>query len=409
MTANVTVAGPLAAPSAPTGTVTFNDGGTTLGTAQLSGGTATFTTSGLDLGSHSLTAAYSGDTSFAASTSNTVTQVVSNPQLQITPVTLSTATVGSAYSQQFNATGGTGPYTFSLVGDGNGLSISTSGLLSGTPQNAGNVNLTVQVKDTSTPQQTASGVFNLTTNFPALPPITINVTNQPVQITDQPTPVFQLGQAYPLAVTAVVTLEFTPNASNLPANYGITQNTAVKFSNGTINAQANVPPNSTAAITLPAVSIGHVAGTITIRLTSLVNTATNQPIPLPSQTVTGTITVPRQAPIITAGSVFIENITATGLQVTFNATSTTRDLTSATVTFTAASGAQLTGTTTFSNIPLTTPATTWFSSTAGVTAGADVSVIIPFTFTGDTTAIGGVSVTLSNSVGTSPAVNGQRR
>src|SRR3979409_1120111 len=50
----------------PTGTVTFNDGATVLGSGPLSGGTATFTTSGLGAGVHSITAVYGGDASFAS-------------------------------------------------------------------------------------------------------------------------------------------------------------------------------------------------------------------------------------------------------------------------------------------------------------------------------------------------------
>jgi large repetitive protein len=54
----------------PTGTVTFKDGMTVLGTSPLAaGGTATFTTSSLTPGSHSITAVYNGDTNFAGSTS----------------------------------------------------------------------------------------------------------------------------------------------------------------------------------------------------------------------------------------------------------------------------------------------------------------------------------------------------
>jgi Big-like domain-containing protein len=60
----------------PTGTVTFNDGTTVLGTGKLSGGKATLTTSGLALGSHSITASYGGDANFTASTSATLTQTV---------------------------------------------------------------------------------------------------------------------------------------------------------------------------------------------------------------------------------------------------------------------------------------------------------------------------------------------
>lgn len=63
---------------APTGTVTFMDGATTLGTATLdASGMASFTTSLLDVGSHSISASYGGDASFvASSTALLITQVV---------------------------------------------------------------------------------------------------------------------------------------------------------------------------------------------------------------------------------------------------------------------------------------------------------------------------------------------
>mgnify|MGYP002403747206 CR=1 FL=1 len=60
----------------PTGTVTFMDGATALGTGTLSGGLATFATSALALGTHLITVVYSGDGSFAGSTSSVVTQNV---------------------------------------------------------------------------------------------------------------------------------------------------------------------------------------------------------------------------------------------------------------------------------------------------------------------------------------------
>lgn len=60
-----------------TGTVTFKDGGTTLGTATLNSNTATFTTTGLTVGTHSsLTAVYGGDTNYAGSTSSAQTVTV---------------------------------------------------------------------------------------------------------------------------------------------------------------------------------------------------------------------------------------------------------------------------------------------------------------------------------------------
>jgi len=59
--------------NAPTATVTFFDGATTLGVASQTSGPFTFTASGLGVGSHNLTATYSGDTRNSGSASNIVT------------------------------------------------------------------------------------------------------------------------------------------------------------------------------------------------------------------------------------------------------------------------------------------------------------------------------------------------
>ena len=69
VTFTATVAG---ASGRPTGTVTFIDGTTSLGTGALSGGVATYTTTSLAVGSHSVTAKYGGDTNFTGSTSSAV-------------------------------------------------------------------------------------------------------------------------------------------------------------------------------------------------------------------------------------------------------------------------------------------------------------------------------------------------
>lgn len=62
---------------AVTGTVTFKNGSTTLGTATVnSSNQAKFTTSTLSVGTHSITAAYSGNGNLTASTSSALSQVV---------------------------------------------------------------------------------------------------------------------------------------------------------------------------------------------------------------------------------------------------------------------------------------------------------------------------------------------
>jgi autotransporter-associated beta strand protein len=64
---------------APTGTVTFKDGSTTLGTDTLNGSAqATFSISALSVAGHSITAVYSGDANFTASTSLALSQTVNH-------------------------------------------------------------------------------------------------------------------------------------------------------------------------------------------------------------------------------------------------------------------------------------------------------------------------------------------
>ncbi|MBW4040266.1 MAG: hypothetical protein HIU91_15695, partial [Acidobacteria bacterium] len=95
----------------PTGLITFMDGATVLGTAQLNGAAvASFSTSFLFVGTHVLTATYPGDFNFHGSTSNAITEVITgpptttvltavspNPALPLEPITMS-ATVSSAYT-----------------------------------------------------------------------------------------------------------------------------------------------------------------------------------------------------------------------------------------------------------------------------------------------------------------------
>ena len=76
MTFTASVAAVAPASGTPTGTVTFQDGETTLGTGTLSAGQATFVTSGLSVAAHAITAVYGGNTSFNTSTSSTLTQTV---------------------------------------------------------------------------------------------------------------------------------------------------------------------------------------------------------------------------------------------------------------------------------------------------------------------------------------------
>jgi hypothetical protein len=89
----------------PTGTITFYDGNTALGTVTVSpgsqGGQALFTASSLALGDHPITAVYSGDGTFVASTSDPWDEsILQDSTVSLTP---SNSTVASGQTVTFTA------------------------------------------------------------------------------------------------------------------------------------------------------------------------------------------------------------------------------------------------------------------------------------------------------------------
>ena len=78
----------MTGPGTPTGTVTFTDGGTALGTVALDGsGKATLTTSSFAIGSQPIVANYSGSADFLAATSETTTVAIARAGAQVILVT----------------------------------------------------------------------------------------------------------------------------------------------------------------------------------------------------------------------------------------------------------------------------------------------------------------------------------
>lgn len=125
---------------------------------------ATCTTSQLPLGTRSYVAEYSGDDLLAPASSTLSHQVVRAP-LVLTTATLPDATVGEPYSTQLTAEGGLAPYTWS-VSEGTlppGLSLSASGVLSGTPTGVGNGSpVTITVQDAQGTPYTTTATWVLT-------------------------------------------------------------------------------------------------------------------------------------------------------------------------------------------------------------------------------------------------------
>ncbi len=118
----------------PTGTVTFSDGSTSLGTGTLNGsGTATVITTSLSVGSHTITAVYNGDANFSSSTAAPLSQVVNDGAIVtsftatstgFTAVFNHTLNLGGAFTPILNlydnSTGNLGPADVTLTGTATG-------------------------------------------------------------------------------------------------------------------------------------------------------------------------------------------------------------------------------------------------------------------------------------------------
>jgi hypothetical protein len=120
------------APASATGTLTFLDGNTSIGSASLTSGKGMLSLSTLGVGSHSLSAAYSGDAADSASSSNVVTVTISAAQNPTAPspdygLTLSSATLTVAQSTPGSLTVKVAPEN----GFNAALSFACSGLPSG--------------------------------------------------------------------------------------------------------------------------------------------------------------------------------------------------------------------------------------------------------------------------------------
>ncbi|MEO8597546.1 MAG: putative Ig domain-containing protein [Candidatus Solibacter sp.] len=122
------------------------------------------------------------------------------------PVTISTSaglpggTVGAAYTGSILASGGAGPYTFSVTGGSlpDGLTLAPAGAISGTPKTAGTFSFAVTAKDAN--GETGSGSFS------------IRVTPAPLTVTGPPS-------NPPVVAGTPATLTFTGGGGTPPYRF----------------------------------------------------------------------------------------------------------------------------------------------------------------------------------------------
>jgi uncharacterized repeat protein (TIGR01451 family) len=118
-----------------TGTITFQDGANTLSTLNLVNGQASLTTSSLAVGSHSITAAYNGDSNFNAASSSAFSQTVNKDATSATLASSANPSVfgqAVAFTATFSAAApGTGTPTGTVLFQDGSTSLGTANLLNG--------------------------------------------------------------------------------------------------------------------------------------------------------------------------------------------------------------------------------------------------------------------------------------
>jgi hypothetical protein len=201
--------------------------------------------------------------------------------IALSPTTLTTPAVGTAYSQSVSASGGMGPYTYSL-GSGTlpaGLTLSNAGVLSGTPTSSNAATFTLVATDSYS--CTASNSYTLT---PVCPTVTVNTSTLPSGA---------VGTAYSQTLSAsggAAGYTFAVSSGTLPA--GLSLNASTGLISGT-------PTTSNA---------GGVS--LTFRATDANGCAGTRPLTLiicPVITLT-----PTTLPTPNVGAAYSQSISATG-------------------------------------------------------------------------------------------------
>jgi hypothetical protein len=312
------------------------------------------------------------------------------PPLQITSsATLPSGMAGMVYSASLSATGGLAPYQWRVV-EGNlpsGLTLSSGGVISGTPSGSGN--FSVQIGVTDALKNSVSQLFAGSIR-PALSPVTILGIPDLVISGQQPSVSLQLSAPYPATLTGQLVLTFTPNpASNVddPAIQFVTGGRTVSFTIPANNTQAVFSNNSTSVL----MQTGTVAGTITLRVSMQLDGNNLTLSPDPTQNLVIALLPP------TIVSTTITNKTANGFEIQVIGYANSRNVRQAQFHFNPTSNSNLQTVTLTSDLSGIFNA--WYSSADSAQFGSQFKLVIPFTVTGTTGDISSVIVWLINDQG----------
>jgi hypothetical protein len=321
------------------------------------------------------------------------------PPVRILPGTLPAGQLGVEYRVTLRAEGGTPPYRFQFPsGLPGGFSFnSDTGVLSGTPANAGVNRFPVQVTDAN-PRFPGVAVVNyeLEVTAPQAPALRAPGVPSSANPQDQVRISLESSAAYPAAILGRLRLTFTPDAEQ-PAD-----DPAVRFSNNSRELSFSLAAGQTnaafPAVPVPAIQVGTTAGLIEVSATLEAGGVNLTPNPVSVLS----IRIARSAPVITGVEVTRSGATVTVLVTGY---ASARALTGARFRFTAAAGATL-------QTGELTPAVTelftgWFRDSRSAEFGSQFLYTQPFTVQGDASQLRTVEVVLTNAQGSSAPVSRQ--
>jgi hypothetical protein len=308
-----------------------------------------------------------------------------------TPPSLPDATGGISYRQPLSTSSAVGTVSWSIVSGAlpDGLTLDpASGLISGAATSAGPFQFTVQAVDGA--GQPAQQKFALAVTLAPLPPVTIAGLPNTAAPAQQLITGVALAAPYPLDIVGQLNLTVTPDSS-----IGVID-PAVQFASGGGTVPFRVAAGSVQATfaQTPAFQTGTVAGTLKLDVT--LQTGGQNMSPPSSPAISGQLA--RLAPVI-VGTPSVTR-TANAVQVSLIGFATSREVTSATFHFT---GMNLQ--TTDINVPLSSLLGGWFSDPQSIAFGSTFNLVQQFTVQGAASQVTGVTITLTNAVGSSTPVS----
>ncbi len=213
---------------------------------------------------------------------------------------LTAGQAGTAYSQTFTASGGTGPYTYAITSGSlpAGLTLAGTGELTGTPTSAGTANFTVTATDAN--NDTGSAAYSL------------QVTAPPASISFSPAggalPEAMAGEDYTAAITVsggTGPYLFSVSAGALPP--GMVLNVSTGALNGPLNADAEGSYSFTIQVSDASNAVASAAYTLEVKKRAV--TVTDKVVTVPAGSTPGNVNLAAGAtggPFIDANLLSVE-------------------------------------------------------------------------------------------------------